>query len=111
MIDGRGPMNAEEAPMTPLCEHFDTGVEVAPPLAVCQPCTEIGGTWFHLRQCLVCGQTSCCDRSPNRHATAHWRQTGHAMMRSAEPGEPWRWCYEDELLFIPGAHGFEVAED
>ncbi len=97
--------------MQPLCEHFDTGVEVNPPLDVCQPCTEIGGTWVHLRQCLNCGLTACCDNSPNRHATAHFRQTGHPMMRSAQPNEDWRWCFVDEIFFIPGPHGYEVAED
>jgi hypothetical protein len=31
----------------------------------------------------------CCDQSPNRHATRHFHATGHAMMRSGEPGETW----------------------
>ncbi|MGU3501410.1 UBP-type zinc finger domain-containing protein [Mycobacterium sp. C31M] len=37
----------------------------------------------------------CCDSSPYQHATAHFRQAGHPVMRSAEPGESWRWCYVD----------------
>jgi hypothetical protein len=97
--------------MQPLCEHFDTGVEVQAPRDVCEPCTKIGGTWVHLRQCLTCGQTSCCDQSPNQHTTRHNREVGHPMIRSAEPGEDWRWCYPDELFFVPGPHGYEVAED
>jgi len=28
----------------------------------------------------------------------HFRQTGHPVMRSVEPGEAWRWCYLDEIL-------------
>ena len=97
--------------MLPLCEHFDTGVEVDPPLDVCTPCMAIGGTWFHLRQCLNCGLTACCDNSPNRHATAHWHASAHPMMRSGQPDEDWRWCFPDELIFLPSATGYEVAED
>ena len=95
----------------PLCDHFETGAVVESPFDVCSTCVEMGATWVHLRQCLGCGRTSCCDNSPNRHATAHNRETGHPMIRSAEPGEDWRWCYPDELLFIPGPAGYEVAED
>jgi hypothetical protein len=97
--------------MLPICDHFETGVEVDPPLTVCSTCVEIGDTWVHLRQCLNCGRTSCCDNSPNRHATAHNHQTGHPMIRSAQPDEDWRWCYPDELLYVPGPDGYEVAED
>ena len=97
--------------MMPLCEHFDTGVDVDPPSNVCQTCVDMGSTWHHLRQCLNCGQTRCCDNSPNRHATAHFHADGHPMIRSAQPGEDWRWCYKDELVMIPGPHGYEVAED
>ena len=46
-----------------------------------------------LRQCLVCGNVACCDSSPNKHATAHFHETTHPVMQSAEPGEDWRWCY------------------
>lgn len=96
----------------PNCQHFDSGSEVAPPLGVCTSCVEIGSTWYHLRQCLNCGGTSCCDNSPNRHATAHFHETGHPMMRSAQPGEDWRWCFPDELIYIPdGSGGYEIAED
>jgi CPA1 family monovalent cation:H+ antiporter len=48
--------------------------------------------------CLACGNVACCDSSPGTHATKHYRSTGHPVMRSAEPGEEWRWCYEDDLL-------------
>ena len=95
----------------PPCEHLETGVAVDPALDVCSTCVEMGSTWYHLRQCLNCGRTSCCDQSPNRHATAHFRQVGHPMMRSAEPGEDWRWCFTDELIYVPGPGGYEVAED
>ena len=29
-----------------------------------------------------------------RHASAHWRETGHPIIRSFEPGEDWFWNYE-----------------
>jgi hypothetical protein len=29
----------------------------------------------------------------NRHATAHWRETGHPIIRSFEPDEEWFWDY------------------
>ncbi len=71
------------------------------PVAGCQQCLASADTWVHLRMCQTCGQVSCCDDSPNRHATAHYRETGHPVIRSVEPGEDWSWCYEDELLFRP----------
>ena len=95
----------------PLCAHFETGVEVASPLDVCETCIEIGGVWVHLRQCLNCGRTGCCDNSPNRHASKHARALQHPMIRTAQPDEDWRFCFADELFFIPGADGYEVADD
>jgi uncharacterized UBP type Zn finger protein len=85
--------------VTTNCEHFEPIVRVDPPLRVCSACVETGDTWFHLRQCLTCGFTGCCDRSPNQHATAHYRSTGHPMIRSAEPGEDWWWCYPDDTIY------------
>jgi hypothetical protein len=59
----------------------------------------------HLRLCLTCGQVGCCDDSKNKHATAHFLATGHPVIESLEPGENWRWCYVDEILFAS-----EIAE-
>ncbi len=28
-----------------------------------------------------------------RHATAHWRESGHPIIQSFEPGENWFWDY------------------
>jgi hypothetical protein len=53
--------------------------------------------------CQSCGHIACCDSSPNRHASAHARESGHAIARSAEPGEEWSWCYVDEVAFIAAA--------
>ncbi len=65
----------------------------------CQDCVAEGRTtWVHLRKCLECGRLSCCDSSPRKHASAHFSETGHPVMRSAEPGEEWRWCFVDSRL-------------
>ena len=64
----------------------------------CEQCVRLGQRWTHLRLCLVCGHVGCCDSDPFRHATTHWEQTGHAVMRSYQPGETWRWCYRHEQL-------------
>ena len=90
------------ARMATECTHLDSirVTELPSPLA-CEECEKIGGSWVHLRMCLECGKVGCCDNSPNRHATAHFRETGHTLIRSAEPGELWTWCYADEVsLFL-----------
>jgi CPA1 family monovalent cation:H+ antiporter len=56
-----------------------------------------GTAWVHLRMCVVCGHVACCDSSPQRHASVHFEETGHEVMRSAEAGEDWRWCFVDQL--------------
>ena len=63
---------------------------------VCLECVKIGAQWVHLRTCQTCGGTHCCDSSPHRHATAHWRASRHPVVISAEPGERWLWCYDHE---------------
>jgi Zn-finger in ubiquitin-hydrolases and other protein len=88
------------------CQHLALIADVADPLDGCETCLAIGSTWHHLRQCLICGQTLCCDDSPNRHMTGHNRETGHPLMRSAEPGEDWAWCYDDEVSLQPTPGGW-----
>jgi hypothetical protein len=51
---------------------------------------------------MTCGHVGCCDSSPNKHATAHFRNTGHPIIRSFEPGEEWGWCYVDEVMLDAG---------
>ena len=65
-----------------------------PPSGIgCVECDATGGWWVHLRRCATCGHIGCCDDSLARHATAHWRATGHPIIRSFEPGEAWFWDY------------------
>ncbi|MEK8226967.1 UBP-type zinc finger domain-containing protein [Oerskovia sp. M15] len=59
----------------------------------CAECDQNEGWWVHLRRCAECGHVGCCDTSPSQHATAHFTQTGHRLMRSYEPGEDWYWDY------------------
>lgn len=89
--------------MTPAtCTHLAAinVTELPEPLEGCEECLKIGGTWVHLRMCLTCGKVGCCDNSPNRHATAHFGETGHPLIRSAEPSENWAWCFVDNLPFV-----------
>jgi uncharacterized UBP type Zn finger protein len=62
----------------------------------CEECIKIGQKWVHLRKCLICGHVGCCDQSIGKHATAHFHETGHPVIRSAEPGENWKYCYSDD---------------
>lgn len=64
----------------------------------CAECLTDGGWWVHLRRCAACGHIGCCDDSLGRHATAHFRETGHRVIQSFEPGEDWFWDYVDEQM-------------
>ena len=55
-----------------------------------------GQQWVALRMCLVCGHVGCCDSSSRRHATAHFKRTGHPVMKSVEPRQDRSWCYLDK---------------
>jgi CPA1 family monovalent cation:H+ antiporter len=86
---------------TTYCEHLREAPRDVESSAhgECEDCVEEGiRTWVHLRRCLTCGHTACCDSSPRRHASAHFHETDHPVMRSAEPGEEWRWCFVDSRL-------------
>jgi uncharacterized UBP type Zn finger protein len=72
------------------------------PAKGCEDCLKIGGQWVHLRICLTCGHVGCCDSSPNRHATAHYRETHHPIITSGEAGETWAYCYADDQFLSAG---------
>jgi hypothetical protein len=84
------------------CSHLETieHTEGRDGVEGCEECLKIGGTWVHLRRCAQCGKVGCCDSSPNKHATAHHRESGHPIVRSLEPGEEWFYCYEDDVAFL-----------
>jgi uncharacterized UBP type Zn finger protein len=81
------------------CTHLDQMKAVKPNSEGCEECLRMGSRWVHLRLCLECGNVGCCDSSPNRHATKHYHATKHPIVRSFQPGESWKWCYVDELMW------------
>ncbi|MBJ2121853.1 cation:proton antiporter [Arthrobacter sp. MSA 4-2] len=88
-----------DRPVRDGCAHLQDAPERQTPAAPrCLDCAREGTTPVHLRMCLECGEVACCESSPGLHADRHFRNTGHPLMRSVEPGESWRWCYLDEVL-------------
>jgi uncharacterized UBP type Zn finger protein len=86
---------------TATCPHLSTiDKTVRPHTKGCEECLAMGDEWVHLRLCMQCGHVGCCDDSKNKHATAHFRASGHpVIIRSLEPGERWAWCFVDEVGF------------
>jgi hypothetical protein len=74
-------------------------VQVPPSGSGCVECDADGGWWFHLRRCARCGHVGCCDSSPAQHASAHFRESGHPLMQSFEPGEGWFWDFRDDQAY------------
>ena len=86
--------------MADTCIHLaDLAADAAPGGPGCYECTLTGSSWLHLRRCVECGHIGCCDSSPNRHATRHFRDTAHPLIQSYEPDEDWMYCYADEVMF------------
>jgi Zn-finger in ubiquitin-hydrolases and other protein len=77
-------MKSEGEGINALAEPSGTG---------CVECLATGGWWLHLRRCTECGHIGCCDNSPNQHASKHNAATGHPIITSFEPGEPWFYDY------------------
>ena len=91
--------------MPDKCTHLDQIRDVEPRTpAGCEECLATGGRWVHLRLCLTCGHVGCCDSSPSRHATKHFHQSHHPVIRSFEPGEDWGYCYLDDAFIEPAPH-------
>jgi uncharacterized UBP type Zn finger protein len=84
------------------CTHLDQIREVDPRTpAGCEECLAADGWWVHLRLCMTCGHVGCCDSSPSKHATKHFHQSHHPVVRSFEPGEDWGYCYVDDAFIEP----------
>ncbi len=88
--------------MAAICSHLDTIAvpDLPEQIPGCEDCLRIGGQWLHLRMCLECGHIGCCDSSPNRHAREHASEASHPLVRSAEPGEDWSYCFVDDVAFV-----------
>jgi hypothetical protein len=78
------------------CTHLDQIRDVSPSAQGCEECLKTGDTGVYFRECLICGHIGCCDSSKHQHATRHFHESGHPIVRSFEPGE--EWCYVDEML-------------
>ena len=87
-----------------MTEQRINGVDpaVMPSGTGCVECEASGGWWLHLRRCTQCGHIGCCDTSPSQHATAHYKATGHPVIRSFEPGETWFWSFPSEDFYEAG---------
>jgi adenylate cyclase len=92
----------------PHLEEVNQNIEPKTPDG-CEECLQRGSDWVHLRLCLSCGHVGCCDNSPNKHATKHFKSTKHPIIRSFEPGETWEWCYVDNILI--GSHPSQKKDD
>ena len=79
------------------CIHLASIRDVTPSARGCEECLKTGSWWVHLRICRSCGHVGCCDDSPGRHATAHFRATRHPIIEGYDPPEGWGWCYLDEV--------------
>jgi hypothetical protein len=43
----------------------------------------------------------CCDKSLGRHATLHYQETHHPIIRSLQPDEDWGWCFVEKTFLRP----------
>jgi hypothetical protein len=71
------------------CKHLAGIRDVVPSAPGCEECLKLGDPWLHLRVCRACGHVGCCDQSPNRHATKHFRTTKHPIIEAYDPPEGW----------------------
>ena len=55
--------------------------------------------------CLTCGHVGCCDSSIGKHATKHFEETGHPVMK-AIPEE----IYGNGVIFIKNIINFSHKE-
>lgn len=104
-VDARDRDFTERLLLTPEerqfgCQHLADAPYTVDPVTPdgCEECLRDGTVWVHLRLCMTCGHVGCCDSSIGRHASKHFSETGHPVMRSFEPGEGWRWCFVDNVL-------------
>jgi hypothetical protein len=91
--------------MAEPCKHIKglTANSFPPPKTpgVCEECLTEGSTWVALRECQSCGHVGCCDSSPKKHATKHFNETQHPVMRAVPPAA-WTWCYIHEAQGMLG---------
>lgn len=86
--------------MASVCTHKDLIKEFKDvDITVCKECVAMGDKWVFLRQCLICGHVGCCDNSKNKHATKHFKTSGHPIIKNVSPEEEdFTYCYIDDLV-------------
>jgi CPA2 family monovalent cation:H+ antiporter-2 len=94
-VDTQAEVVLEVDASSSRCAHLDRIRTVLPASPGCEERLAQSHAWVHLRICMTRGHVGCCDDSAGRHATAHWRASGHPVIRSLEPGEAWGRCFED----------------
>ena len=82
--------------MSAKCKHVSKIRKVTPGAQGCEECLKSGDEWVHLRLCLICGHVGCCDSSRNKHASKHFKATGHPIIQAFGSDEDWMWCYVDD---------------
>ncbi|GID27259.1 cation:proton antiporter domain-containing protein [Paractinoplanes brasiliensis] len=87
-----------EETISTACTHLDRIQITETDIDECAECVDLGDTWVQLRMCLICGAVGCCDDSKNKHATAHYEESRHPLIRSLQEGDGWQYCYEDQSL-------------
>ena len=75
---------------TTTCTHAPSDL-AGPRAEACERC----GETRNLRVCAECGHVGCCE-SLGAHNTAHFRDSGHAVIRSVPVDQGFTWCYECE---------------
>jgi uncharacterized UBP type Zn finger protein len=70
------------------CTHVPHDL-AGPRAEACERC----GETRNLRVCAECGHVGCCE-SLGAHNTLHYRESGHAVIRSLPLGEGFTWCYD-----------------
>jgi uncharacterized UBP type Zn finger protein len=73
---------------TVTCTHAPETL-AGPRAEACERC----GETRNLRICAECGHVGCCE-SLRAHNTAHFRDSGHPVIRSAPVDQGFTWCYE-----------------
>jgi uncharacterized UBP type Zn finger protein len=85
--------------MTKECEHFPDEIHVIVPTTKgCKECEKEHLPTVALRMCLICGHVGCCDSSIGKHATKHYMETGHSVIKALQESS-WRWCYIHEEYY------------
>ena len=85
--------------MMEACEHIEKGkIDLLKfrNYEECVECRSMEDWWVFRNTCMDCGGTRCCDSSPNKHASNHWKDSGHHVILGVN--QMALWCYKDDGL-------------